>query len=38
MTSELYDRLPRSVLFVGPFVVLGAAIALLFLTSPLGDL
>lgn len=38
MTSSTYDRLPRSVLFVGPFAVLGGAIALLSVTSPLADL
>ncbi len=38
MTQSPYDQLPRSVLFLGPFIVLGAAIALLAITSPLGDL
>ena len=38
MTQSLYERAPRSVLFLGPFIILGAAIALLAITSPLGDL
>ena len=36
--ERLYERLPRWVLFLGPFGVLGAAILFLVLTSPLGDL
>ncbi|OIB57360.1 ZIP family metal transporter [Natrialba sp. SSL1] len=38
MTQSPYEKLPRSVLFLGPFIVLGAAIALLAITSPIGDL
>ncbi len=38
MRESPYEQLPRSVLFLGPFIVLGAAIALLAITSPLGDL
>lgn len=36
MPQRFHERLPRWALFLGPFFVLGAAIAVL-LTSPLGD-
>ena len=38
MMQRIYDWMPRWVLFLGPFVVLGAAIAVLVIASPLGDL
>lgn len=38
MMERIYDKTPRWVLFLGPFVVLGLAIGVLVATSPLGDL
>lgn len=38
VTASLTERLPRWVLLLGPFVVLGSAITILLVTSPLGDL
>ena len=38
MSSVIYQRIPRWLLFVGPFLVLAGAIVLLLLFTPLGDL
>ncbi len=38
MTNAFYERTPRWILFLAPFVVLGGAIFLLRVTAPLGDL
>lgn len=38
MADSIYEQLPRSVLFLAPFVILGIAIVVLVVTSPLGDL